>query len=77
MRWGFPMHYLDLMTQASLLDHHVWASPDTWNSALELAAKKKKKTSGGLIFGLICCVGLVVAIAAVVYFLTQKKKKGQ
>lgn len=68
------MHYLDLMTQANLLDHQVWTNPDTWTSALEYTAKKKKKSSGGLIFGAICCIGLVVLILGIVYLITNRKK---
>ncbi|MBF6178803.1 MULTISPECIES: hypothetical protein [Nocardia] len=70
------MYYLDLMTQANLLDHSVWASPDTWTAALEHQAKRKKSGGkGGLIFGAICCIGLVVLILGIVYLVTQRKKK--
>lgn len=71
---GFEM-YLDLLTNASLLDHTVWASPDTWNSALELAAKKKKgRGGGGLIIGAICCLLVVALIIGGIYLLTKRKK---
>ncbi|MBF6483698.1 hypothetical protein IU431_05945 [Nocardia otitidiscaviarum] len=71
------MYYLDLMTQANLLDHSVWASPDTWTAALEHQARRKKSGGGkgGLIFGAICCIGLVVLIFGIVYLVTQRKKK--
>ncbi|MFI6871001.1 hypothetical protein [Nocardia sp. NPDC050406] len=72
------MYYLDLMTQANLLDHQVWTNPDTWTSALEYqAAKKKKSKNTGLIFGAICCIGLVVLILGIVYLITNRKKKNQ
>ncbi|WP_280363726.1 hypothetical protein [Nocardia abscessus] len=64
--------YLDLLTNASLLDHTVWASPDTWNSALDLAAKKKKSSKGGLIIGAICCLLVVALIIGGVYLLTKR-----
>ena len=68
--------YLDLLTQANLLDHDVWTNPDTWTSALEYqAARKKKSSKGGLIFGAICCIGLVVLILGIVYLLTNRKKQ--
>jgi ABC-type multidrug transport system permease subunit len=68
--------YLDLLTNAALLDHSVWASPDTWSATAELAAKKKRKGgNGGLIFGGICCLLVVVAIIVGIYLLTQRKNK--
>ncbi|GAB2650308.1 hypothetical protein ACWDYH_28950 [Nocardia goodfellowii] len=72
--------YLDLLTNATLLDHAVWANPDTllasdtYTQAMELAAKKKKKGGGGLIFGLICLL-VVVAIAVGGYLLYKRSKK--
>ncbi|MGN2634924.1 hypothetical protein ACWEKT_04720 [Nocardia takedensis] len=71
--------YLDLLATATTFDHTVWASPDlvgsdTWNTAMELAAKKKKKGGGGLIFGLICCVLVVVAIIVAIVLFTKRKK---
>ncbi|MEV6274730.1 hypothetical protein [Nocardia sp. NPDC051832] len=73
--------YLDLLTNASLLDHAVWANPDTllasdtYTQAMELAAKKKKgKGGGGLIFGIICLL-VVVAIAVGGYLLYKRSKR--
>ncbi|MRH86257.1 hypothetical protein GFY24_02035 [Nocardia sp. SYP-A9097] len=70
------MHYLDLMTQANLLDHHVWTNPDTWNSALEYTAKKKSSKKGGSvwIFAAVCCIGVIALILGIVYLMTNKKK---
>ncbi|WP_054811617.1 hypothetical protein [Nocardia arizonensis] len=70
--------YLDLLTNASLLDHSVWTSPDviasdTWNTALDLAAKKKKKSSGIGFFGVICCVLVVVAIIVAIVLFTKRR----
>ncbi|WP_194816668.1 hypothetical protein [Nocardia sp. XZ_19_385] len=73
--------YLDLLTNASLLDHAVWANPDTllasdtYTQAMELAAKKKgRKGGGGLIFGLICLL-IVIALALGGYLLYKRSKK--
>ncbi|WP_109522916.1 MULTISPECIES: hypothetical protein [Nocardia] len=71
--------YLDLLTNASLLDHSVWASPDIWasdtfNTALDLAAKKKKKSSKGGLIGVICCVLVVVAIIVGIVYFTKRNK---
>ncbi|MEV6068314.1 hypothetical protein AB0L82_17320 [Nocardia sp. NPDC052001] len=70
------MHYLDLMTQANLLDHQVWTNPDTWTSTMEYAAKKKSSKKGGSfwIFGAVCCIGIVVLILGIVYLMQNKKK---
>lgn len=73
--------YLDVLTNATLLDPQVWASADAWTSsdtlasAMEYAAKKKKKSSSGLIIGGICCLVVVVLIGVGIYLLTQRKKQ--
>ncbi|MGV9615407.1 hypothetical protein [Nocardia xishanensis] len=68
--------YVDLLTNAGLLDPSVWASPDTWTTAMEYAAKKKKKSNSGLLFGGICCLLVVVAIGVGIYLLLNKRKQG-
>ncbi|MEV6428394.1 hypothetical protein [Nocardia sp. NPDC051463] len=73
--------YLDLLTNASLLDHTVWASPDTWaagdtwTQALDYAGKKKKKSNGGLIFGGLCCLLVVALIIGGIYLLKSRKNQ--
>ncbi|MBL1073282.1 hypothetical protein JK358_02620 [Nocardia sp. 2] len=69
--------YLDLLTQVPLLDHQVWASQDTWNTALDLAAKKKSKGKGGgfWIFAAVCCIGIIVLILGIVYLMRKKKSQ--
>lgn len=75
-RSGFPLHHLDLLTNASLLDHSTWASPDVLTSALEYEARKRSKSKGrggfGL-FGLICCVVVVLLIVGVIFLMRRKK----
>ncbi|MEV0249832.1 hypothetical protein AB0H76_24745 [Nocardia sp. NPDC050712] len=73
--------YLDLLHNVTLIDHSVWANPDTYlasdtyTQAIEYAAKKKKKSKGGgLIFGLICIV-LVIALAVGGYLLYKRSKR--
>ncbi|MCZ9326375.1 hypothetical protein [Nocardia farcinica] len=72
--------YLDLLTNANLLDHAVWASPDTWGSsdtytqAMEHAARRRRRGGGGLVFGAICCVAVIAAIGVGIYLMTKRKK---
>lgn len=72
---GLPM-YLELMSQANLLDHTVWANPDTWTTAMEYTAKKSSKKKGGSfwIFAAVCCIGIVALILGIVYLMQNKKK---
>lgn len=70
------MHYLDLMTQATLLDHHVWTHPDTWNAALENTAARRSSSKRGMSFwGFlgVCCIGIVILVLGIVYLMRRKK----
>ncbi|MBF6372305.1 hypothetical protein IU445_04425 [Nocardia farcinica] len=79
--------YLDVLSGASVLDHSVWASPDTllasdtYAQAIEHLAKRRRNRGsggsggrGGLIFGAICCVLVIVAIGVGIYLMTKRKK---
>lgn len=66
--------YLELMSQANLLDHDVWTNPDTWNAAMEYTAKKKSKKGNSFwIFGALCLIAGIVLILGIVYLATNKK----
>ncbi|GAB0101110.1 hypothetical protein JMUB6875_00740 [Nocardia sp. JMUB6875] len=72
------MHYLDLMTQSTLLDHHVWTNPDTWTAALEnSAAKRSSRRRGGSfwIFAAVCCIGIIALVLGIVYLMTNRRKR--
>ncbi|MFC9994498.1 hypothetical protein [Nocardia sp. NPDC127526] len=71
------MYYLDMMTQANLLDHTVWTDPNTWTSAIEYEAAKKKSKRGGSfwIFAAVCCIGVVALVLGIVYLMTKRKKQ--
>ncbi|WP_326356888.1 hypothetical protein [Nocardia sp. CDC160] len=69
------MYYLDLMTQATLLDHHVWTHPDTWNAALENTAARRSSGRRGMGFwGFlgVCCIGIVVLVLGIVYLMRRR-----
>jgi hypothetical protein len=68
--------HLELLTNASLLDTHVWASPDVWTAALDYEAKKKSRRGGaGLIIGGICCLLVVALIIFGIYKLVNRNKQ--
>lgn len=68
--------YLDLMHHAALLDHSTWTHPDTWNAALDVAAKRSNRRGGSFwIFAAVCCIGVVALILGLVYLMTNRRKK--
>lgn len=72
------MHYLDLMTQATLLDHHVWTHPDTWNAALENTAARRTSSRRGTSFWgflAVCCISIVVLVLGIVYLMSRRKNR--
>lgn len=71
------MHYLDLMTQTTLLDHHVWTHPDTWNAALENTAARyssRRRGMGFWGFAAVCCVLVVALVLGIVYLMTKRRR---
>lgn len=69
--------YLDLLTNASLLDPSVWANQDVLASVMDIEAARKKRKGigiGGILAGL-CCLVVVAAIVVVVWMAVRKKKQ--
>ncbi|MFC9893198.1 hypothetical protein ACFVMC_05855 [Nocardia sp. NPDC127579] len=71
--------YLDLLHNVTVIDHSVWANPDTYlasdtyTQAIEYAAKKKKGKGIGFI-GILCIVLVIIAaVVGVLLFLRSKK----
>ncbi|AYF74702.1 hypothetical protein D7D52_13430 [Nocardia yunnanensis] len=71
------MHYVDLMTQATLLDHHVWTHPDTWNAALDSAARRSSRRGGFGFWGFaaVCCILIVAVVLGGVYLMTKRRNR--
>ncbi|MFJ9364245.1 hypothetical protein ACIRRA_07505 [Nocardia sp. NPDC101769] len=66
------------MTQATLLDHHVWTHPDTWNTALENTAARRtsgRRGTGFWGFLAVCCIGIVVLVLGIVYLMSRRKNR--
>lgn len=72
------MHFLDLMTQSTLLDPHVWAHPDTWSAAIDNTAARRTSSSrrgGGFwIFAAVCCIGVIALVLGIVYLMTNRRR---
>ncbi|BAW03323.1 hypothetical protein [Nocardia seriolae] len=65
------------MTQATLLDHHVWTRPDTWNAALENTAARRssgRRSMGFWGFSAICCIGIIALVLGGIYLMTNRRK---
>ncbi|QIS08013.1 hypothetical protein [Nocardia arthritidis] len=68
--------YLDLLTNAHLVDTSVWANPDVLASAVEYQARRGSRGGGGVFrfLGGLCCVVVIGIIALIVWLIVRKKQ---